>query len=138
MMRSSSPALLMTATCSNGVNMKKLTLAAAALLAALFLSSNAPAMTGGQAASFHTASYAMKVKHGCCRHRGCSGCGTYHYTVYPSCGRCDLYNYTTITGCCGYGYTNYRCGCACGYCSCGYVYGACDNIQRWRLFGWLY
>jgi hypothetical protein len=126
----SSPALRMTVTCSNGVNMKQLTLAAAALLAVLCLSGNASATPGSLAGSFHTASHAVKIKHGCCRHGGCSACGSYRYTVYPSCGRRDLYNYTTLTGCGGYGYTNYRCGCMCGYCSCGYGYGGCGTTWR--------
>jgi hypothetical protein len=117
--------------------MKQLILAAAALLAALFHSGNASALMGGEGWSFHTTNCAMKVKYGCCHRRGCAGCGAYRYTVYPSCGRYDLYNYTTFTGC-GYGYTNYRCGCACGYCSCGYGYGGCGNARGWGISGWLY
>jgi hypothetical protein len=117
--------------------MKQLILAAAALLAAIFLSGSAPAMTGGQARSIHTTSYTMEVKHRCCHHRGCAACGSYRYTVYPSCGRYDLYNYTTITGC-GYGYTNYRCGCAYGYCSCGYGCGGCGYRPGWGWSGWLH
>jgi hypothetical protein len=118
--------------------MKQLTLAAAALLAAMLLASNASAVTGSLAGSFDTASYAVKAKHGCCHRRDCGACGFYRYTVYPSCGRRDLYNYTTIMGCGGYGYTNYRCGCACGYCTCGYGYGGCGYRPGWGWSGWFY
>src|SRR5262245_2139416 len=116
--------------------MKQPIFAAAVLLATLFLSGYAAAMTGGQAKSLHITSHAV-MKVSCCHHRGCGPCGArfYSYTVYPSCGRYDLYNYTTFTGC-GYGYANYRCGCGCGHCSCGYGYGGCGHTSGWRIFGW--
>jgi hypothetical protein len=117
--------------------MRQLTLAATALLAAIFLSVNTPATAAGLTGSFQAKSHA-KVKRGCCRGRVCAGCAAYRYTVYPSCGRYGLYNYTTITGCPGYGYTNYRCGCACGTCSCGYGYGGCGPARGWGLSRWLY
>jgi len=117
--------------------MKQLMLAAAALFAAIFISGNAEAITGSAAKSLQAASYAMKAKHGCCRQRGCGSCGSYRYTVYPSCGRYDLYNYTVLTGC-GYGYSNYRCGCACSSCSCGYRYGGCGYRPGWGRSGWFY
>jgi hypothetical protein len=106
--------------------MKQLTFAAAALLAAIFLSGNVPAMAASLAGGFHSRSHA-KVKHGCCHRWGCASCGFYRYTVYPSCGRRDLYNYTTITGCPGYGYTG-----------CGYGYGRCGSGRSWGIYGWLY
>jgi len=121
--------------------MKQPILAAAALLAALFLSGNASALTGGEIKSLQIMGHSIMTKAGCCHRQGCGPCGgyrAYRYTVYPSCGRYDLYNYTTITGCGGYGYTNYRCGCGCGHCTCGYGYGGCGHTSGWRIFGWLY
>jgi hypothetical protein len=117
--------------------MKHPILAAAALLAAVFLSSNASAMPTGQAKSLHTAGSTVKIGYRCCNGGGCGACGAYRYTVYRSCGRGDLYAYATYEGCRrDYGYTNYRCGCGCGHCSCGYGYGGC-GYRGWSLFGWL-
>jgi hypothetical protein len=118
--------------------MRQLFLAAAALIAAIFLSGNASAMTGGQAKSPYATSHAVKIKHGYRRRPGCGVCGTYRYTVYRSCGRGDLYAYANYEGCRNYGYTNYRCGCGCGHCSCGYGYGGCGYTAGWGLSGWRY
>jgi hypothetical protein len=117
--------------------MKQLMLAAAALLAAIFLSGNAQALTAGHAKSLHATSNTVKIGYSCCHRRGCAGCGAYRYTVYRSCGRGDLYAYTTYEGCRNYGYANYRCGCGCGHCSCGYGYGGC-GYGGWSFFGWLH
>jgi hypothetical protein len=99
--------------------MKQVTLAAAALLAAIFLSGNAPAMAASLAGSSHTGAHA-RVKPGCCHRRGCDGCGFYSYTVYPSCGRRDLYAYSPYAACPGYGYGGYGLG------------------RGWGFSGWLY
>lgn len=117
--------------------MRKLILAAAAILAATLLSGNAFAFTGGEARGLHAASSVVKV-HSCgrCRHhRGCAGCGAVLYPT-PACGcnGCGLYTYTSSYRC-GYGYTGYGCGCAHG-CGCGYGYNGCGT--GWSFFGWLY
>ncbi len=130
--------------CCEVQKMKRLMLAAAALLAATFLTENAFAMTVSPANGLHANSSAVLVHH--CRHRhgyrhsacGCGGCGC------GACG-CNLYTYSTrcincgtCGGCWDYtpGYYAPRTGCGCGGSGgCGY-YGFYGS--GWRPFGWLF
>ena len=90
--------------------MKKLIVAAAAMLTATLVSGSAFAVTGSGANGLHVDSSAVKVHY--CVHR-------HHHYHHHACGGCGVYTYTVrYTGC----------GCSsCGSCGCG-----CG------LFGWFY
>lgn len=117
--------------------MKRLLLAAAAMLAAVFLTEGAFAMTVSPVNGLHEKSGTVLVHH--CRHRhsyrqacgcGCASGGCYLYTYSTRCLNCG-----TCGGCWDYhpGYYAPRCGCG----SCGY-YGFYGSGWGWRPFGWLF
>jgi len=115
--------------------MKKLIIAAAAMLAVTLVSGGAFAFTGNQAKGIHVQSGAVKVngvRHRVHRRSGCAGCASYIYTTrYTTCGTCGGCGYGGC-GCpawnwCGYGY-------GCGGCGCGHGYYG----GGWSIFGWLF
>ncbi len=122
--------------------MKKLIIAAAAILAAMLVSGDATAITGSQANGLHPSSGVVTVngtgtaKVKSARHRAhCRSCGG-----RSTCGGCGLYSYTTrytTCGGCGYG----GCGCP-AWNWCGYGYGCgtgCGYYNGgWSVFGWLF
>jgi hypothetical protein len=115
--------------------MKRLMLAAAAMLAATLLTQNALAMTVSPANGLHAPSSAVFVHH--CRHGhsyrgsacGCGACGCNQYTRCMNCGTCgSCWDYRGP-------YYEPREGCGCGGCGYNRFYG---SGWGWRPFGWLF
>ncbi len=91
--------------------MKKLIIAAAAMLTATLVSGSAFAVTGSGATGVHVDSSTVKVQY--CPHR--------HHVYHHACGGCGVYTYTVR-------YTGCGCHtCGCGGCGCG-----------GGFFGWLF
>ncbi len=103
--------------------MKKLMIAAAAILAATLVSGSAFAVPGGATKTLEAPAATVKVS--CRRHHRVH---THHYRApccgyYRCCGYYSLYTYTTP--CCHGGY-------GCG----GWAYGGCGGGYFGGIFGW--